>query len=445
MSIKKVAIIGRPNVGKSFLFNRLSKTISAIVDAVEGVTRDNKSHIVIWNEKMFELVDTGGLFGKHDFDQQILEKAGAVIAAADLVLLVVDAQVGLLPVERKIAKLLQGKKTLLVANKCDFEQDEAQNFDFLALGLAEPYAVSAKLNRGTRILLDKVAQMVGEPVDARQEKEKLRSRIRFSIVGRPNVGKSSLLNKIFGQELSIVSPISGTTRDSIGSNITYKGREIHFVDTAGLRRKSRIKYGVEYFSSQKAIATIISSDVVILVLDATEKFSNQDQKIGAFAKNHYKNILVVVNKWDLVKKDNKSHDDYKRRAFKFFRFLDDCPIIFTSALTGQRVDKILQGGIDLYDRSSKRVSTAKLNIALQSWLQRFPPSRSSGKLVKVFFATQVQTNPIKVVVVCSNPDNLGAAYKGYLLNCFKRDFELGGVSVKMIYKQRGKNDKLDNQ
>jgi len=445
MSINKVAIIGRPNVGKSFLFNRLSKTISAIVDAMEGVTRDNKSHVVFWNERKFELIDTGGLFGKHDFDQQILEKAGVVIAEADLVLLVVDAKVGLLPVERKIAKLLQGKQTLLVANKCDSEQDEAQNFEFLALGFGEAHSVSAKLNRGTRKLLDKVADMAGARANISHEKEQLRNKIRFSIVGRPNVGKSSLLNKIFGQELSIVSPISGTTRDSIGSNICYKGRDIHFVDTAGLRRKSRIKYGVEYFSTQKAIATIISSDVVIFALDATEDFSNQDQRIGAFAKNHYKNILVVVNKWDLVEKDNKSYGDYKRRAFKFFRFLDDCPIIFTSAITGQRVSRILQEGIDLYDRSSIRVPTAKLNIALQGWLEKFPPARSSGKLVKIFFATQVQTNPIKVVIVCSNPNNISAAYKGYLLNSFKRDFKLGGVSVKMIYRERGRNDKLDNE
>ena len=343
MAIKKVAIIGRPNVGKSFLFNRLSKTISAIVDAEEGVTRDNKTHIVLWNEKKFELVDTGGLFGKHDFDQQILEKAGGVIQQADLVLFVVDAKVGLLPVEKRIAKLLQDKQTLLVANKCDSEQDEAQNFEFLALGLGEPHSVSAKLNRGTRQLLDSVARIAGVGVNTGKEKEKIRSRINFSIVGRPNVGKSSLLNKIFGEELSIVSPISGTTRDSIGSDITYKGRQIHFVDTAGLRRKSRVKYGVEYFSTQKSIASIVSSDVVIFVLDATEDFSNQDQKIGAFAKKHYKNILVVVNKWDLIKKDSKSHDEYKRRAFKFFRFLDDCPIIFTSALSGATGEQYFAG------------------------------------------------------------------------------------------------------
>ncbi len=445
MSMKKVAIIGRPNVGKSFLFNRLSKTISAIVDAMEGVTRDNKSHVVLWNEKMFELVDTGGLFGKHDFDQQILEKAGEVIRQADLVLLVVDAKVGLLPVERKIAKLLQGKETLVIANKCDSELDETQVYEFLALGLGEPQLVSAKLNRGTRLLLDKVADIAGVRVNSSEEKDKLRNKIRFSIVGRPNVGKSSLLNKIFGQELSIVSPISGTTRDSIGSDITYDGRDIHFVDTAGLRRKSRVKYGVEYFSTQKAIATIISSDVVIFVLDATENFSNQDQKIGSFAKNHYKNILVVVNKWDLVEKDNRSFDEFKKRAFKFFRFLDDCPIIFTSAFTGQRVNKILQEGIALYDRSCSRVPTAKLNIALKDWLVKFPPSRSSGKLVKIFYATQVQSCPIKLVFVCSNPDNISAAYKGYLLNNFKKDFDIKGVNAKLIFRQRGKNDKLDDE
>ncbi len=445
MPIKKVAIIGRPNVGKSFLFNRLSKTISAIVDPTEGVTRDNKSYVVLWDGKMFELVDTGGLFGKHDFDKEILEKVEGVIRESDLILFVVDVQVGLLPVEKRIAKLLQNKETLLIANKCDSEMDAAQNFEFLALGLGEPVSVSAKLNRGTRQLLDMVVDIAGERVNVDKEKEKLKNKIRFSVVGRPNVGKSSLLNRVFGEEISIVSDISGTTRDAIGSDITYKGREIHFVDTAGLRRKSKIDYGVDYFSSQKAIASIISSDVVILVLDATQDFSNQDQKIGAFAKKHYKNILVVVNKWDLVEKDNKSYDEYKKRAFKFFRFLDDCPIIFTSAITGQRVGRILQEGIDLYDRSSHRVPTAKLNEALQRWLDKFPPRQSTGKLVKIFYATQIQTNPVKVVMVCSNPDNLGSAYKGYILNNFKQEFGFYGVSVKISYKQRGKNDNINDE
>jgi len=440
MQIKKVAIIGRPNVGKSFLFNRLSKTISAITHGDEGVTRDNKYQDVYWNDKKFILIDTGGLFGKADFDREILEKVSSVILEADLILYVVDIKVGILPVEKKIASFLRNKKVILVANKADSQKDESDIYEFLRLGFGSPRALSAKYNRGTRSLLDEVSDLIGIKADKEQEIKTKRQILSIAIIGRPNVGKSSILNRLFNKNLSIVSEISGTTRDSIGSNLIYSGKEIYFVDTAGIRRKNRIKYGVDYFSTHKALDSIIKSDVAILVLDATSDFSDQDQKIASFAQRHYKNLLIVVNKWDLIEKHNKTYDEFRKKVFRFFTFLDDCPILFTSALTNQRVKKIIQKCIDLHDKSSKRVVTSILNEALQSWIDAFPPSHSSGKRVKIFFATQIQVNPPKFVFVCSNFLIITSSYKNYLRNKIKKVFDFKGVTIKLIFKNRGKDE-----
>ena len=391
-----VAIVGRPNVGKSTLFNRLCRNRSAIVDSEEGITRDRKYQVTDWSGYSFVIVDTGGIIPKSDdrIDKAVKFQAEIAIEESDVILFVVDVKTGITDIDNEVAKILSPhrEKVILVANKVDNEKDELDVYDFLNLGFGDPFPVAAVHGRNVGNFLDLLISYINKvPEDYQKDADD--DSIRVSVVGRPNVGKSSITNKLIGKDINIVTDIPGTTRDSIDSEINHFGRKIIFVDTAGLRKKKRIKYGVEYFSSMRTIESINRSDQVLLVLDADREIGNQDQKIASYAARNFKDLIIIVNKWDLITKDNKTPGEFVEKIKRNLPFALYAPIIFVSALTGQRIRKILDFILEVDAESKKRIPTAELNKFLERTVARFAPSHSSGKHTKIYYLTQVKTHP----------------------------------------------------
>ena len=434
-----VAIVGRPNVGKSTLFNRLCKKRSAIVDFEEGVTRDRKYEEAEWNGKRFLLVDTGGIIPKsaNQIDAAVKLQAEIAIEEADYILFVVDAKVGTTDVDLEIARILSNHrdKVMLVANKVDNEKDHLEIYDFMQLGFGEPFPIAAVQGRNTGNFLDELVKHVN---DCNEEEDS--SAIKVALVGKPNVGKSSLINKLIGQQSLIVSDVPGTTRDSIDLHIQYFNQKITFIDTAGLRKKSRINYGVEYFSSMRTIESIRKADIVLLVLDATEEISNQDQKIASFSMRRSKDLIILVNKWDLLKKDNHTVNEFTKKVKKKLIFADHAPVLYTSALTGQRVQTILKKLLEVYAESQKRIPTSQLNQFLERTISRFPPSHSSGKHAKIYFCTQINTHPPTFVFFCNNPKLITIHYRRYLQNQLRDTFTFEGAAIKTYFRGRSGED-----
>lgn len=439
---KVVAIVGQPNVGKSTLFNRLIKKRSAIVDHQEGITRDRKYDYVSWNGKRFLLVDTGGIIPAADdtINKAIKFQANIAIEEADLILFVVDAKIGTTTYDMEIAKILHPhrEKVMLIANKVDSEKDELNVYDFLQLGFGEAFPIAASHGRNTGDFLDEVVHLL-KP-DEFIEEEKKDDEVRVSIVGKPNVGKSSIVNRLIGEDKVIVSDIPGTTRDSTDSIIKYHGQKLIFIDTAGLRRKKKIKYGVEYFSSMRTIHSIDRSDVVLLVLDSTTEISSQDQKIASYAYRRKKEILIIFNKWDLIEKDNSTIGEYMNKVKRELPFLEFAPVHFVSALSGLRIHKTLEKILEVEEEAKKRIPTAQLNKFLEDAVQKFPPSHSSGKHIKIYYCTQINTHPPVFVYFCNRPDYVTVHYKRYLKNQLRKSFVFKGTAIKQIFRGRGKND-----
>ncbi len=429
-----VAIVGSPNVGKSTLFNKLTRSHSAIVDVAEGITRDKIYGTVELEDRYFKIIDTGGLpYIQNDFlHKNIYEKIVSAIKEAELVLFVVDAKLGITFVEDKIAKLLRefSAKTLLIANKVDSEKNLPAIYDLLKLGFGEAIPIAALHGRGIKKLKEKIQSYI-TPINFGQDLET----IKIAIVGHPNVGKSSIINRMTGDDISIVNPLPNTTRDTIRAGIRYKGKNIVFLDTAGLRRKSKVKYGVDYFSSVRSLNAIKECDIALLVLDATQSFSNQDQKIAAFAKQRYKNIIVILNKWDLVKKETKTFNSYKNRFYKFFPFLKDFTFITTSAISGQRIRAILDLVLQIDKKSKKRITTGLLNKFLEKTIQTNPPITSDGKFIKLHYMTQVQVQPPEFVFFCKKCDFLKNNYKKFLEKRLKKEFDFEAVIIKLTFKK----------
>jgi len=436
MKKSTVAIVGRPNVGKSTLFNRIVKSRSAIVDFQEGVTRDKKYEEAQWSGKTFMLVDTGGIIlqTSDKIDKAIRFQAEAAIEEADLILFVVDTQTGLTDLDSQIGRILSPhrKKVILVANKTDNEKDELEIYEFMQLGFGEPFPVAAVHGRNMGNFLDEVTQYVEDV----PEEEKNEDEIKIALIGKPNAGKSSLINRIFGEEISIVTDIAGTTRDSIDSKMRHFGKDLIFIDTAGLRRKARIKYGVEYFSSMRAIESIDRCDVVLLVIDATQKVSSQDQKIASYATRNFKDIIVLINKWDLIEKDNKTTKKFSEELSRELPFLEYAPKMFISALSGQRVHKVLDMIMSVHEESKKRITTSQLNKFLDRAVQKFPPSHSSGKHAKIYFCTQVKTHPPTFVFFCNNPKLITVHYRRYLTNQLREAYKFEGATIRTFYRGR---------
>ncbi len=440
-----VSIVGRPNVGKSTLFNRLCKKRSAIVDFEPGVTRDRKYEDVEWNGKVFKIVDTGGIVfdSRENIDKMIKHQAVLAIEESDLILFVVDAKTGTTDIDMQIAKILypHRDKVMLVANKSDNEKDELELYDFLQLGFGDAFPVAANAGRNTGKFLDEVIRLIPETADYSDEEESDVTRI--AIVGRPNVGKSSIINRLIGKDKLIVTNIPGTTRDTIDTRFSYEGKDYILVDTAGLRKKTRVNYGVEYFSVMRTIDAIDRADVAVIVLAADEKVAEQDLKIAAYAKRKLKEVIIVYNKWDLPQKDNSSTGKYITELHEEMPFLQFAPVLFVSAKTGQRVVKLLDTVKLVVEESNKRITTSDLNKFMENVIEHHPPTHPSGKHARIYYITQAAVNPPTFVFFCNQPSLITENYRKYLHNQLREMFSFTGASLRLVFKGRDKDDRQE--
>jgi GTP-binding protein len=431
-----VAIIGRPNVGKSTLFNRLLKRRMAVVDDKPGVTRDRNYSSTTWNRKEFYLVDTGGFVPESRTEMERLVKAQAEIAIseADMVLFLVDAKVGAQNIDLEIADRLRKmeKKVLLVANKVDGQKDEAEASLLNKLGLGEPAPVSSLNGRNIGELLDLIAQSL--PVE--RAKEERKESIKVAVVGRPNVGKSSFVNALLGQEKLIVAESPGTTRDSIDTEIEIDGQAYTLIDTAGLRRKSKIKNGIEYYTSLRTLRGIQRCDVALVLIEAQVGLVNQDIKIMGEVDGLKKGMVIGVNKWDLVEKNGTTADYFAKRLKREVPFVHYVPLIFVSAKTRQRVGASLNLITQVYKERKSRIDTRKLNEELGKEIKKKPPAAVKGKYVKIYYCTQTEVEPPTFVFFCNHPELLQKSYLRYLENRIREHFGFGGTPIRMKMKRR---------
>ena len=432
-----VAIVGRPNVGKSTLFNRLVGKRLAITHEVPGTTRDRLYAEAEWGGVSFILVDTGGLdlVSSDDLMAQVRAQAQAAIAEADVILFLVDVKDGLTAGDEEVAQVLRrtAKPVLLVVNKADNRALREAAVEFYALGLGELYPISALHGTGTGDLLD---QVVGAfPVEA--EGEELEA-VKIAIVGRPNVGKSSLLNKILGQERAIVHETPGTTRDAIDTQMEWEGKPLVLIDTAGIRRKGRIQRGVEKYSVLRALRAINRADVVLLLIDAVEGATAQDAHIAGYILEEAKSVVVVVNKWDLVEKDTYTMQIYLEHVYTVLRFLDYVPVLFVSALTGQRVDQVLPTALRVQEARLIRIPTAELNRILQEAVARHAPPSKAGKRLKFYYATQAAVDPPTFVFFVNDPRLVHFSYQRYRVNRLREHYGFLGTPLRLSFRKRGK-------
>jgi len=433
MNVPVVAIIGRPNVGKSALFNRIVGDHSAIVSEEAGTTRDRHFALAEWNRRQFWLVDTGGLTDDPHvpMDVEIKRQVLEAIGEADLLLMVVDAKAGVHPSDTRVLHLLREsrKPWLLVANKVD-DPTSTDYYEFYELGAGDPLPVSAVNGKNSGDLLDVIAAAI--PESPPEEEDAL----RVAVIGRPNVGKSSLVNRILGEERLVVSEIAGTTRDAIDTPLNYHGRKMIFVDTAGLRRQSRVDDGIEFYSSLRSRRAIDRADICLLLVDATEGLHNQDLKIAALAWETGKALIIVVNKWDLAEKETNSARDFERECEAKAPFLKFVPFIFLSALSGQRVAKLLSVILDVDAERKKRITTSQVNTTLEALVARKQPPQASGREVKLNYATQVETAPPTIAVFGNNPDLVQEHYIRYLHNGFRDAWGFTGNPLRIVLRRK---------
>jgi len=436
MSLPVVAIVGRPNVGKSTLFNRISRSRAAITDDEPGVTRDRLYRQADWSGRDFILIDTGGFLPRSEelFDRKIREQAEVAIEEADCILLMVDAQVGPIDIDRQIARLLEksGKKALLIANKADNPAMEYDSADFYSLGLGDPIPISCTGGRNIGDLLDQLIALLPESDEPELETDA----VRIAVIGRPNVGKSSLVNKLLGDERLIVSDIPGTTRDSIDTMVTYKDQQFLLIDTAGLRRAARRKTNLEFYTTLRTIRALQRSEIVMILVEAPEGITGQDIKIFEQAIELRKGIIVIVNKWDMVEKDTYSVNQFTSTFHRKAPGLKYIPLLFISALTGQRVTRALDLALDVRKERQRRIATAELNTFIQDAVTRRHPAAKRGKFIKFFYATQSDIEPPTFVFFVNYPDMLDKSYLRYLENRLREKFGFGGNSIRMKFKKR---------
>lgn len=431
-----VAIVGRPNVGKSTFFNRIIQERHAIVESMPGVTRDRIYAVGEWNGRRFQLVDTGGIVPESEdlFDKAIREQAALAMDEADVIVFVCDGRDGLTPVDHEIAMMLRGsqKPVVLVINKCDNASQDLNASEFWELGLGEPYALSALNGRSTGDVLDEITSHLPEENEPEDE------RLKIAIVGRPNVGKSSLTNALLGKDRSIVTPIAGTTRDAIDSVVTYYGEEMLLIDTAGLRRRSHIKEQVEMYSTMRTARAIDRSDITVVVIDAAQGLDAQDKRIISQVVEERKGIIIAVNKWDLIEKETGTAEEFTKKIRDELPTVDYAPVVYISALTKQRITKVLELAKEIQARRLQRVSTHKLNDMLVPILQRTPPPNVKGRDLRINYVTQVKTAPPLFAFFTNHPDLMPEAYKRYIERQLRSVIDLEGVPVSFLFKK--KND-----
>ncbi len=435
-----VAVVGRPNVGKSTFFNRVIRKREAIVDDLPGVTRDRKYALAEWAGCEFILVDTGGYFpGTRDrIGQEVLKQVEMTLAEADVILFLTDARAGVSALDEEIARILQrhDKPVILAANKVDNERIELALSDFYALGLGDPQPLSAANGRQVGDLLDRVVEAIPEHKRKPYEEPGEEDVLHLAIVGKPNVGKSSLVNALLGEERNIVTDIPGTTRDAIDTRIRYFGEEIVLVDTAGLRRRTKIRDQVEYYSTVRTLEAIRRCDVAVVLIDATEGLTDQDLRIINEAVRLNKGIIIAANKWDLVKKDSHTAREVEKQIRESLHALRYIPILFISALKRQRIHKVLELAKRVHEARSQRISTSQLNRFLQEILARYSPPSMDKKEVKINYMTQVKSRPPVFALFANHPDAIKNNYRQYIENQFRAQFDFPGVPLTFVFKRK---------
>jgi GTP-binding protein len=437
-----VAIVGRPNVGKSTLFNKLVGARLSIVDDKPGVTRDRIYGDCEWLGHRFLLVDTGGIEPRADdvILSQMRAQANIAIATADVIVLVTDLRSGVVVTDQDVANMLQksGKPVILCVNKCDsVGAPDPEFYEFYNLGMGDPIAVSAVHGHGTGDLLDAVIAYF--PPESEEEEED--DTIKVAVIGKPNVGKSSLINRISGQERAIVSDIAGTTRDATDTRIENQYGKFTFIDTAGIRRKSKVTDAIEKYSIIRARTAVERANVCVIMIDATEGFTEQDSKVAGIALDQGKGCIVVVNKWDAVEKDGNTMREYKEKLAVDFAFMKFAPFVFISAKTGQRVDRLFEQIAYVYAQSTMRISTGKLNEILGAATARVQPPTDKGKRLKIYYMTQASVCPPTFVFFVNNAQLFHFSYQRYLENQIREVFGLEGTPVRFIIRERGEGKK----
>ena len=430
-----VAIVGRPNVGKSTFFNRLIKRREAIVDAVSGVTRDRHYGKTDWNGMSFSVIDTGGYLagGDDSFEKEINKQVALAIDEADAIIFMVNVEEGLTGMDESVAELLRKcRKPILVAvNKVDSNNRRNDMHEFYALGFEHLYALSSVNGSGTGELLDDLVALL--PVKEQQEENTLP---RFAVVGRPNAGKSSFINALIGEDRYIVTDIAGTTRDAIDTKYNRFGFEFNLVDTAGIRRKAKVKEDLEFYSVMRSIRAIEHSDVCILMLDATRGFESQDANIFWLAQRNRKGIVILVNKWDLVEKENNTAKQYEATIRKEIEPFTDVPILFVSALNKQRIYKAIETAVAVYNNRTKRIPTRKLNEVMLPIIENYPPPAIKGKYIKIKFCTQLPTPMPQFAFFANLPQYVKDPYRRFIENKLRENFDFNGVPIDVYFRQK---------
>jgi GTP-binding protein len=455
MSKPVVALVGRPNVGKSTLFNRLAGERLAVVDEVPGTTRDRLMTEAEWSGKTFIIVDTGGIdptqtgpgrsqqplsIGSADFIQQIRSQAEIAIREADVVLFLTEAESGVTPSDVEVAQILRRNQVdvdgtlkppvLLVVNKSDSGARRMAALEFYELGLGDPYPISAQHGTGTGDLLDALVAAFPESEEVEDDS------VKIAIAGKPNVGKSSLLNRLLGEERAIVSPIAGTTRDAIDTYLTYDDVPITLIDTAGIRRRGKIVPGVEKFSVLRSLQAIERADVVLLLLDATEPLSAQDAHIAGFILDAWKSAVVIVNKWDAIPKDSFTMDAYTQQIRKDLNFMDYVPVLFISAKTGQRVEKVLPLALQVQEERLMRLTTSRINQVLQKAQDRHASPSQGGQQLRIYYGTQVRSDPPTFLIYVNDPKLAHFSYLRYLENRMREEHPFLGTPIRLVLRPR---------
>ena len=440
MSKPIVAIVGRPNVGKSTFFNKIVGRRISIVEDTPGVTRDRIIAEAEWTGHHFFLIDTGGIEpdSKEVIPAQMRMQAELAMDMADVILFLVDGRDGLTTADEEVAAMLRrkGKEVILVANKIDTEKMPDHFYDFYELGLGEPVAISSTNALGLGDLLEEIVSRFPEKADAEEEEDD----IKIAIIGKPNVGKSSIVNAFVGEERVIVSDIAGTTRDSIDTPFEKDGVKYTLIDTAGIRRRSKVTDDVEKFSVVRAVAAIERCDVALLVIDATEGVTEQDKKIAGIAHEAGKGILVVVNKWDLVKKETNTMRDFERQVKGELVFMSYAPVLFTSALKGQRLPQVLETAYSVAQMRAMRVSTGQLNNLIQDAMMMNNPPSDKGRRLKIYYVTQVGVKPPLFSFQVNDRELMHFSYARYLENKIRDAYSFAGTSIKFVFREKGEKE-----
>lgn len=431
-----VAIVGRPNVGKSTMFNRLTETREAITDPTSGTTRDRKYGKSIWTDKQFTVIDTGGWITKSDdtFEAAIRAQVEVSIEEADLILFMVDVGVGITDLDLDIANLLRrsGKKVMVACNKVDTSAHDIGSSEFYSLGLAdEIYSISANNGFGTGELLDALVSHI--PEEEEKEEDKVP---KLAVVGRPNVGKSTLINTLLGEERNIVTNIAGTTRDSVHTRYNMFGFDFEIIDTAGLRKKKQIEDDLEFYSTVRTIKAIDQSDVCLLLLDAEDGLERQDLHIFWQVVESYRGVVIVVNKWDKIEKDNNTMAAFEEKIRERIAPFTDVPIVFTSNVKKQRIFKALETALEVQQNRSRKIPTSQLNEFLLPIIDHNPPPMYKGKYVRIKYVTQITSQTPTFAFYCNLPQYIKDPYKRFLENKIREEYELSGVAVRLFFRKK---------